>query len=234
MNEPRPHTESELVELVRAADEQAPETLHRAVSSLIAAHAPRGGRRSLSAWPAGAGRPATRLRIGGALVAAAAILVAIIAGTTGGGASRLNIRQASALTLRQATSPAPPERASHRGQLALAVDGVSFPYWEDRFGWRSTGARNDRIAGQAVTTVFYADGHGHRIGYAILAGAPLRVSGGHVVWRGQARYRMSYANGAPMVTWLRDGHMCVLSGRGVSGDTLLRLASWDDGSPVAS
>jgi hypothetical protein len=28
------------------------------------------------------------------------------------------------------------------------------------------------------------------------------------------------------VTWLRDGHLCVLSGRGVSGATLLRLASW--------
>jgi len=34
--------------------------------------------------------------------------------------------------------------------------------------------------------------------------------------------------GAPVVTWLRDGHLCVVSGHGVSGATLLRLASWGD------
>jgi len=28
------------------------------------------------------------------------------------------------------------------------------------------------------------------------------------------------------VTWTRSGHLCVIAGRGVSGHTLLRLASW--------
>jgi hypothetical protein len=141
----------------------------------------------------------------------------------------MSLREASAPTLRAATAAAPPQSAGNRTQLAVAVDGVSFPYWADRFGWRSTGTRSDRVGGHAITTVFYADGHGDRIGYAIVAGTPPRVGDdGIVTWRGQARYRVSFANGAAVVTWLRDGHMCVMSGRGVSGATLLRLASWNE------
>jgi hypothetical protein len=39
---------------------------------------------------------------------------------------------------------------------------------------------------------------------------------------------------AAVVTWLRDGHLCVVSGRGVSSATLLRLASWSDHDAIAS
>ena len=34
---------------------------------------------------------------------------------------------------------AAPRAAQTTLQLAAAVNGVKFPYWEDRFGWRSTG-----------------------------------------------------------------------------------------------
>ena len=47
-------------------------------------------------------------------------------------------------------------------------------------------------------------------------------------------YRLLTVNGTHVVTWLRDGHLCVVSGRGVNGATLLRLASWDDRRSVAS
>jgi hypothetical protein len=40
-------------------------------------------------------------------------------------------------------------------------------------------------------------------------------------------FRLLSEHGAPVVTWLRDGRLCVVSGQGVSGATLLRLASWD-------
>jgi hypothetical protein len=33
-------------------------------------------------------------------------------------------------------------------------------------------------------------------------------------------------DGKPVVTWLRHGRMCVLSGRGVPASTLVALASW--------
>jgi hypothetical protein len=55
-----------------------------------------------------------------------------------------------------------------------------------------------------------------------------------VVWRGGVSYRMLSENGAAVVTWLRDRHLCVVSGRGVSSATLLRLASWSDHDATAS
>jgi hypothetical protein len=211
MTEPHSHTESELVERVRCADVRAPESLHRQIEELV------GERRR---------RPFVTRRLACAM-AAAATAGAIVAALTGGGAPALNLRQASALTLGPATMAAPSESHEHRAQLAAAVDGIPFPYWGGRFGWRSTGARSDRIAGRAVRTVFYADSHGQRIGYAIVAGtsAP-RLSGGVVAWRGGVPYRLLVENGSHVVTWLRSGRLCVVSGRDVSSATLLRLASW--------
>jgi hypothetical protein len=116
----------------------------------------------------------------------------------------------------------------------VAVDGVAFPYWGDRFGWRASGARVDHIDGRTVTTVFYTDARGRRVGYAIVAGTPAPVaSGGRVVWREGTPFRVTRENGAPIVTWVRDGHLCVVSGEGMGGATLLRLASWDDGGVAA-
>jgi hypothetical protein len=130
------------------------------------------------------------------------------------------------LTLRPATVAAPPESPSSPAQLAAAVDGVAFPYWGERFGWRSTGARTDRIGGRSVTTVFYENRRGSRIGYAIVSGASSSgPSGGVVVRRGGTPYHLLSENGVPAIAWLRDGHLCVVSGRGVDGATLLRLAS---------
>jgi hypothetical protein len=235
--EPRPPTEVELVEFVRSIDVRAPDSLHRQVESLVAEKSPLARRRRIGG-SAGAGArrsfgSAPRLAAGA--IAAAVVAVAIAVSLGGGGSSGLSIRQASALTLGPATAPAPPESPSHRAQLDAAVDGVTFPYWEERYGWRSTGARTDRVGGRTVTTVFYADGRGRRIGYTIVAGAPApRSSGGAIAWRGQTPYRLLTEHGAPVVSWLRDGHLCVVSGRGVSSATLLALASSDNRGSVAS
>jgi hypothetical protein len=226
MSESRPRTESELVELVRSIDTPAPDSLHREVQTLVSARASRRFRTGPPVFARG-------LLAATALVAVTAVVLAI-ALSGGGGDATMSLREASAPTLRAATASAPPESGDNRAQLAAAVDGVSFPYWEERFGWRSTGARNDRVAGHAMTTVFYADARGRRIGYAIVAGAPPRIGGGVVAWRGKVPYRLSFENGAPVVTWLRSGHLCVMSGRGVSGTILLRLASWSDTPPIPS
>jgi hypothetical protein len=225
MSEPRPRNESELVELVRSIEVPAPDGLHREVRALISS------RRTRTSRPGG---PALvrGLVVSTALAVAAVLAIALSAG---GGASTMNLREASAPTLRPATAAAPPENVGNRAQLTAAVDGVAFPYWKERFGWRSIGARSDRIGGHAMTTVFYADARGHRIGYAILAGTPPRLSGGVIAWRGKVPYRLSFENAAPVVTWLRDGRLCVMSGRGVSSATLLGLASWGErASPVPS
>jgi hypothetical protein len=238
MTERRPQTESELVEFVRAIDVPAPHSLHREVESLIAGRSQLARRgRVTGSSPRGARSlgPARRLAAAGALAAVAAVAVAIASSSGGGASSALSLREASSLTLRPATASAPSESISNRAQLRASVDGVSFPYWGERFGWRATGARTDRVGGRAVTTVFYADTSGRRIGYAIVAGTPApRSTGGVVAWREQTPYRLLTENGTAVVTWLRHGHLCVVSGRGVSGATLLRLASWSDGGSVAA
>jgi hypothetical protein len=55
-----------------------------------------------------------------------------------------------------------------------------------------------------------------------------------VAWRGGVAYRLLDEHGVAVVTWLRDGHLCVVSGRGVSSATLLRLASWSEGNPTVT
>jgi hypothetical protein len=45
---------------------------------------------------------------------------------------------------------------------------------------------------------------------------------------------MLTVNGAAVVSWLRKGHLCIVSGRGVDGATLLALASWDEHRAVTS
>lgn len=231
-----PRTESELVELVRSSDVRAPDSLHRQVQAQVTAHrGPARGQRF-----AGRGallpRPSfSPLGLIGLGAVVALVAIAIVAGLGHGGSSTLSMRQTAAPMLSAATMPAPPQSSANPTKLAAAVDGVKFPYWKERFGWRSTGMRDDRMDGRAVTTVFYSDSHGHRIGYAIVAGTPApRVGGGVALWRGGVTYRMLSANGVAIVTWLRDGHLCVVSGRGVSSATLLKLASWSDRDVTAS
>ena len=84
MSEPRPRTESELIELVRSIDVRAPEELHRRVESLIAARSPGAGRRAI-ARPSPAGRPGLGLGLAGAAAIAAVAAVAIAVGLSGGG-----------------------------------------------------------------------------------------------------------------------------------------------------
>ena len=177
---------------------------------------------------------APRLAAAGGLAAAvAALAIALLAG--GGSSPTLSQGEAAAASLRPATQTGPRESPTHHMALAAAVDGVAFPYWEGDLGWRSVGARTDRIGARTLRTVFYADTHGHRIGYTIVAGSPApRSSGGVVRWRRGMPYRLLVENGVPVVTWLRKGHMCVVSGRGVSSATLLRLASWSAHGSIAS
>jgi hypothetical protein len=219
MSEQRHNPEADLIERVRAIDVCAPEELHRRVQALVAERASgsvaRGGSRSRG------------LLFGGAATAVAAVAVVLVLVLAGGGSSKLSVREVSARTLLAATSAAPRESLRERGALTENVDGVAFPYWKGRFGWRASGARSDTIDGRAVNTVFYTNARGERIGYAILAGMPApSARGGVVVARHGHPYRLLRENGVTSVVWLRKGHLCVVAGRGVSSSTLLALASW--------
>ena len=221
--------ETELVEFVRSIDVRAPQSLHDQVQALVADASRRKGRR----WMGRRRSPARASYAFAAALAAAVAAIAIAIGLSGGGNGSF-IRQASALTLDRATAAAPSENPHRSGQLTAAVEGVAFPYWEDRFGWRSTGTRSDHVNGRAVTTVFYADRHGRQIGYAIVHGTPApKQDRGGIALRGGTRYRVLQLHGATVVSWLRDGHLCVLAARGVDGATLLALASWQERGTAA-
>jgi len=233
-----------VAELLRAVDMRAPERLHERVQGMVADRmrpAKRASRsrraEALRHHTPDRGLIAARLKPTLAAMAIAAIAGGAIALLTGTGTRTAgpSVGEASALTLRAATMGAPSESTAHAAQLNVAVDGVAFPYWNERFGWRATGARRDTVGRRAVTTVFYADASGRRIGYAILAGTPApRISGGVIAWRGAVPYRLLTENGASVVTWLRDGRLCVVSGHGVSSATLLRLASWSEHDATSS
>jgi hypothetical protein len=230
MSEPRTPTEQDRAEhervaqLVRAVDVRAPETLHRRVREMVASPAPR--RRG---W---GGALDGRLKPTLAAMAVAAAVGAAIALLTGGVVHRQgpSVSAASRLTLSAATMGAPHESSAHAAQLNVAVDGIAFPYWKERFGWRATGTRTDTLGGRSVTTVFYSGPGARRIGYAIVGGTPApATSGGTIVWHRGVAYRLRQVHGVPVVTWQRAGRLCVLSGRDVNGATLVRLASWGEG-----
>jgi hypothetical protein len=201
---------------VRSIDVRAPQELHSRIDALVAERAPAVQRRRTTP---------VRLGFAGAL-ALAVVAIVLVVGLSGGGSSGLTLPKAVALTLRPATLAAPAEDPHNGTELAANVEGVAFPYWDDRFGWRSTGARTDNLDGHAVQTVFYARGHGQWIGYAIVAGKAPSLSGGVVRERDGTPYRFISEDGASVVTWLRAGHLCVVAGHGVSQAALMALASW--------
>jgi hypothetical protein len=113
----------------------APSGLRTRVARADQVATPRQGRRFVPA-----------LASAGVIAAVIAIVLATIE------SSAPTVAQAASLALRPPTAAAP---AGHRGMLLprLRAAGLPFPYWEDRFGWRATGVRGDRLSGRAATTV---------------------------------------------------------------------------------
>jgi hypothetical protein len=108
----------------------------------------------------------------------------------------------------------------------LRAAGLPFPYWEDRFDWRATGARTDRLDGRVETTVFYRRG-ARSIAYTIVSGRRLRAAAGaRTIVRAGTTLTSFSTDGRQVVTWLRRGHTCVLSTRDAPLDALLKLAVW--------
>jgi anti-sigma factor RsiW len=164
--------------------------------------------------------------------AVAALAVAVLAavlvlpsGTPGGP----SVVEAAALAQRPAVEPAP--RSVMGKLLDRRAAGLPFPDWAQKFGWQATGARTDTVDGRRMTTVFYAKG-ARRIAYTIVSGAALdEPEGGDRVVEG-TRVRLVRARPPALVTWLRRGHTCVLSGA-ADPETLRNLAAWKGKGAVA-
>lgn len=229
-SEPQPQLPGAAAVPLRALESvRAPDALHRAIEQMVGdAAARRGGRRralpraerSRSSRGASPLRP--RLAGAGALIAAAAAVVAIVLGS--GGQPAPTVLDASRVALAPATLPSPAENSRDLGKLDVSVEGLAYPYWGGRRGWPAAGARRDRLGGRAVTTVFYASPSGARIGYAIVAGRPLaEPSAGTSLVRGGVRFRVLSAAGATVVTWREGGHTCILAAHGVPARAMVRL-----------
>jgi len=169
------------------------------------------------------GMPAIALALSGAASGACAALILLL---TAGGAAAPTVVQASLVALERPTAAAP-------HALRAAGTTIVFPDWARR-GWPINGMRSDRVHGRTVTTVFYRSPTAGVVGYAIVAGAPLRNGAkGVTSTRMGEGYVLISRPGAQIVTWIEAGHTCILASRTASPRALWRLAV-SQGSRIAA
>lgn len=194
------------------AEEEVPASLQAAVT-----------RRAQARRPKRAGLPLVpRLAFVGVGVALAVVVAALF---LNGGPGAPSVADAARLASKPPTAAAPPPVGKAGTKLELAVDGVHFPNLRVFAGWKTVGARHERLGNRDASVVVYGK-DGRRVGYAIVAGAGLaRPSGARTTVIGGVEYQTLSVSGRLAVTWRRGGRTCVLIGQ-ATGRELLRLASW--------
>ena len=177
-----------------------------------AGHAVRGGRR--------------RIALGGAIAAAAAVILALVVLLPGSSSGGPSVADTVALADQPPTKPAPGAVPGIPQLLHAQVDGVPFPDYTAKFGWKPAGAREDDPSGRGATTVYYAKG-GRSIAYTIVSGDALDPpAGARSTKRGGVEYRTFRAGERTVVTWERNGRTCVLSAKAARPAELVTLADW--------
>lgn len=162
-------------------------------------------------------------------VAAGALASAVVLGLGGGVSGAPTVAAAATLGLKV------PVSATGSTLPGVRAAGIAFPDWSYRFALSGAGVRHDSLSGRPATTVFYAGG-GQRIAYTIVSGSPIPAGASTTTstWAGIQLRSFSSGNRA-VVTWLRDGHTCVLSGPRPLLKQMLRLAAWrGESSPEAA
>jgi hypothetical protein len=158
-------------------------------------------------------------------VALAVAALALVLALPGGAPGSPSISQAAALArLGPSAAPPSPDRAHPGARLRLDIEDVYFPNWAE-LRWRAVGQRVDHLNGRLALTVYY-EWHRHRIAYTIVAAPALSQPRSTVMRLRGTELRTLLSGGRLVVTWRRAGHTCVLSGVGISGDELRRLAAW--------
>ncbi|HEX6021036.1 MAG TPA: hypothetical protein VFZ00_03510 [Solirubrobacter sp.] len=146
------------------------------------------------------------------------LLVAAVFATTRAGGP---LDAAVALASEPATEPL---GSQHDAQRSFA--GVDFPDWSRQFGWHATGARRDDADGRASDTVYY-EHMGHRIGYTVLEGRALGLpERGRRVVRDGLAIQLFHEGEKSVAVFERNGRTCVLAGKVLEDETLIKLAAW--------
>jgi hypothetical protein len=200
---------------------RAPDRLHRRIEQMHA-EAARRSPRMLALRSRGV--PRSRLR-GAAFAAgiAAILALALVVALDG---SRSTVVQAAELSLRPSTEPAPATNLERPALVERSFAGVTFPAWSGKFGWRTDGARSDELDGRETLTVYYRHTH-HRIGYTVIAGRTVEPpDDAETLNAGGLELHRFRLGRQDVVTFVRNGRTCVLSGDVHDPDTLVKLASW--------
>jgi hypothetical protein len=156
--------------------------------------------------------PARRPALAGAVAVVAALALAVILSLGGpGGASVVKAAQLNAL---------PAEHAAP----ARSFVGVTYPNWSVKFGWFALGRRGDELGGRKTNTTFYRHTH-HRIGYTVISGRAIQppADAEVVTVKGLELHRFRLGE-QDAVSFVRNGHTCVLSGKVHHASTLVKLA----------
>jgi hypothetical protein len=163
---------------------------------------------------------ARRARIGlwaGVAVTALAVAVAVLFGVSRADDPGKVVTEVVALHDRGADAPAPSPIPDTGPRPGFADNAAAA-------GWVPSGARQDRIEGRLVRTIFW-DRAGRRIAYSSVSGDPVSAPGDA---RRQGRrgilLRSFDLGGRTAVTWEENGHTAVISAVGISRAALYNLA----------
>jgi hypothetical protein len=213
MTDDRPDISERIRELTGAIE--APAELRARIAAGEPARARHRRRRAWLALPA-------------AGLAAAAVVVALVLGGGGGAAGTPSVDAAAALALTRPDLPAPKVDDADPHLVQARIAGIQFPNYAYAWKrWRAIGHRRGELSGRAATAVTYRGPIGD-VGYAIVSGAPLAEPDGarHRTENG-VRLAIVRRGDLTVVTWRRDGHTCVLAGRGPGmEERLVSFASW--------
>lgn len=182
--------------------------------------------RLASAQAAPARAPRRRFGWMAGLASAVAVVVLLTFVVLPGGAGGPTVAEAAEVVGREPVSAAPGPDPQRDKLLALAVDGVAFPDYAEKFGWRAVGTRTDRVEGRDITTVVY-EKDGRRVAYGIVDGDALDVpDDARAATAEGTTLRLIAVDGRDVVTWERQDHTCVMVAEGVPEETLTELAGW--------
>ncbi len=189
--------------------------------------APLGLRERLAAAQSAPAR-APRRRFGwmAAVASAVAAVVLLTFVVLPGGAGGPTVAEAAAAVGRPPVAAAPPADPDRDKLLDLAVDGIAFPDYAEKFGWTAIGTRTDTVEGRTITTVVY-ENDGRRVSYGIVEGDALDTPDDATTATVEGTtLRVLSADGKDIVTWERGDHTCVMVASGVPTKTLTELAGW--------
>jgi hypothetical protein len=155
-----------------------------------------------------------RHRLGLALTgaAAAALVVVGIALQSGESPGQPPLSKVVASARLEPAGSAPRTVGGTPPELAARVGNLVFPDWKAKFGWEAVGRRDDALSGRTVTTVFYRNPEGARLGYAVVSGDELHAQPpGREVTRDGKTYHVASGTERTIVTWNQQGHTCVIA-----------------------